>query len=305
MSFKIGIIGSEGFIGRALIKKLCSKNENNVYCFGKELNSKFNHPNYQKIDLNDIQKNKSIFHSFDLIYYLASASIPSSSFNNPLMDVNSNLVPFLNFLEAIKFTNVNKIVFSSSGGTIYGPSIGLVNEESPKNPESPHGIIKLSMEYFLNYNYNKTGLNYSIFRISNIYGEDQDISKGLGLVNTILEKGVLKQKIEIFGDGSFKRNYIYIKDVANALSLIVGQDLQKSEIYNLASSVSYSINEILALVKEIIKEPLDIKYIRSRKSDLKSVLIDNSKFSNAFPEFMFTKISDGIINTYNHIKNNS
>ena len=109
MSFKIGIIGSEGFIGRALIKKLNSNNENNVYCFGKELNSKFKHLNYQKIDLNDIQKNKLTFHSFDLIYYLASASIPSSSFNDPLIDVNSNLVPLLNFLEAIKFTNVKKI----------------------------------------------------------------------------------------------------------------------------------------------------------------------------------------------------
>ena len=304
MGIKIGIIGSEGFIGRELIKKVSSKDSNNIYCFGRELKSKFNHLKYEKIDLNDIQKNKLILDSFDLIYYLASATIPASSFNNPLTDINLNLIPFLNFLEAIKSSNVKKIVFTSSGGTIYGASNKIIKENSTKNPESPHGIVKLTMEHFLEYNLKKTGINYNIFRISNTYGENQNISKGLGLINTILEKAILKKQIEIFGDGSFKRNYIYNKDVAKALSNVADQDLETSEIYNLASSQSYSVNEVLELIQETIKEPLDVKYVNSRKSDLKSILIDNSKFTEAHPKFRFTEILNGIKNTYNHIKNN-
>lgn len=304
MGIKIGIIGSEGFIGRELNNSLNCYKEHKIYNFGEESNSKCGQLNYAKINLNDIQKNKRIFESFDLIYYLATASIPASSFHDPLIDVNLNLIPFLNFLEAIKSSNVKKIVFTSSGGTIYGASNKLIKENSTKNPESPHGIVKLTMEHFLEYNLKKTGINYNIFRISNTYGENQNISKGLGLINTILEKAILKKQIEIFGDGSFKRNYIYNKDVAKALSIVADQDLETSEIYNLASSQSYSVNEVLELIQEIIKEPLDVNYVNSRKSDLKSILIDNSKFTEAHPKFRFTEILNGIKKTYNHIKNN-
>jgi UDP-glucose 4-epimerase len=304
VGIKIGIIGSEGFIGRELNNSLSRYKGHKIYNFGEESNSKFGQSNYSKINLNDIQKNKRIFESFDLIYYLATASIPASSFHDPLIDVNLNLIPFLNFLEAINSSKVKKVVFTSSGGTIYGASNNLINEESIKNPESPHGIIKLTMEYFLEYNLKKSGINYNIFRIANTYGENQNTSKGLGLINTILEKVILKKQIEIFGDGSFKRNYIYNKDVAMALSSVVNQNLEISEIYNLASSESYSINEVLEIIQEIIKEPLDVKYVNSRKSDLRSILIDNSKFTEAHPKFRFTEILNGIKNTYNHIKNN-
>ena len=194
MSLKIGIIGSEGFIGRELNIKLSQNPKYIIYNFGEESNSNFKHPNYKKLNLNDIQENELIFETFDIIYYLATASIPASSFNDPLTDVSLNLIPFLNFLEAIKSSNVKKVVFTSSGGTIYGASDKLLNEKSNKNPESPHGIIKLTMEYFLNYNLKKSGINYTIFRISNTYGENQNTSKGLGLINTIIEKGFQKNK---------------------------------------------------------------------------------------------------------------
>ena len=124
------------------------------------------------------------------------------------------------------------------------------------------------------------------------------------MINTILEKAILKKQIEIFGDGSFKRNYIYNKDVAKALSNVAEQDLETSEIYNLASSQSYNVNEVIELIQETIKEPLDVKYVNSRKSDLKSILIDNSKFTEAHPNFKFTDLVDGIQNTYNYIKEN-
>tara|TARA_B100001564_G_C20642879_1_gene673011 strand:+ start:513 stop:1433 length:921 start_codon:yes stop_codon:yes gene_type:complete len=302
VGLKIGIIGSEGFIGRELNIKLSQNPENIIYNFGEESNSNFKHSNYKKINLNNTQENKLIFESFELIYYLATASIPASSFQDPLIDVNLNLIPFLNFLEAIKSSNVKKIVFTSSGGTIYGASNKLLNEKSKKNPESPHGIIKLTMEHFIKYNLKKSGINYSIFRISNTYGENQNISKGLGLINTIIEKAIFKEKIEIFGNGSSKRNYIYVKDVVNALSIVINQDLQQSNIYNLASSKSHTVNEVLELIQDVIKEPLNIRYVGSRKSDIPTTLIDNSKFRESHLNFRFTDLSVGIKNTYDYIK---
>ncbi len=302
MKIKIGIIGSEGFVGRELVKKLILDKDNDVFCFGKEVKSTAKHLNYQKINLNDISKNKLIFEKMDLIYYLASASIPASSYERPLKDVKLNLLPFLNFLEAISFTKVKKIIFTSSGGTVYGPSKSMLNEQALKNPTSPHGIIKLTMEHFLTYFLNKTGINYDIFRISNIFGERQNTDKGLGLINTVIEKAILKKEIEIFGDGSFNRNYVYVKDVASALSLVTNEDYFSSNIYNLSTSKFHSVNEIIDIVQSLISEPINIKYVKSRKSDSYSSLIDNRKFIEKYPNFSFTDLSDGIKNTYEHLK---
>tara|TARA_B100001564_G_C20623211_1_gene663391 strand:- start:7 stop:930 length:924 start_codon:yes stop_codon:yes gene_type:complete len=302
VKIKIGIIGSEGFVGRELVKKLILDKDNDVFCFGKEVKSTAKHLNYQKINLNDISKNKLIFEKMDLIYYLASASIPASSYERPLKDVKLNLLPFLNFLEAISFTKVKKIIFTSSGGTVYGPSKSMLNEQALKNPTSPHGIIKLTMEHFLTYFLNKTGINYDIFRISNIFGERQNTDKGLGLINTVIEKAILKKEIEIFGDGSFNRNYVYVKDVASALSLVTNEDYFSSNIYNLSTSKFHSVNEIIDIVQSLISEPINIKYVKSRKSDSYSSLIDNRKFIEKYPNFSFTDLSDGIKNTYEHLK---
>jgi len=162
---KIGIIGSEGFIGRHLVKVFNDKSKFDIHCFGREQNSKFNHSNYCKINLLDINTNKKNLYSFDLIYYLASSTIPASSYNNSLRDVSKNLIPFLSFLESIKNSKIKKIVFTSSGGTIYGDSKVQLREDSIKKPLTPHGIIKLTMEYYLEYFRINYDLNYSIFRI--------------------------------------------------------------------------------------------------------------------------------------------
>ena len=299
---KIGIIGSEGFIGRHLVKILNDKTKFEIYCFGREQNSKFNHSNYCKINLLDINMNKNFFNSFDIIYYLASSTIPATSYNNSLSDVSKNLIPFLSFLEAIKNTKIKKIVFTSSGGTIYGDSKYQLREDSLKKPLIPHGIIKLTMEYYLEYFRTNYDLNYSIFRISNVYGELQDTSKGLGLINTALEKIIAKTPPVVFGDGSAVRNYIYVKDVVRALMLCSESNFEKSEEYNLASNDTLSINEILNIISKTTSESFKVEYIPSRKSDHEIVEISNKKFLKCYPKFKFTNLKEGIRNTYTFLK---
>lgn len=299
---KIGIIGSEGFIGRHLVKVFDDKSKFETHCFGREQNSKFNHSNYSKINLLDTRTNKAKFKSFDLIYYLASSTIPATSYNNSLSDVSKNLIPFLSFLEAIKNTKIKKIVFTSSGGTVYGGSKYQLREDSTKKPIIPHGIIKLTMEYYLEYFRINYDLNYSVFRISNIYGEYQDTSKGLGLINTTLEKIIEKKQPVIFGDGSSVRNYIYVKDVVRALMLSSESDFEKSEEYNLASHDTLSINEILNIINNTSSESFKVEYISSRKSDLEIVEISNKKFLKHYPKFKFTALKEGIQSTYTFLK---
>jgi UDP-glucose 4-epimerase len=193
------------------------------------------------------------------------------------------------------------VVFLSSAGTIYGPSLEKINETSNKKPFSPYGITKLSMEYFLNYFETKYGIKHDIYRISNVYGEGQDTSKGLGLINTFLEKITTDQKITVFGDGENIRNYIYIKDVVELLSLSLNLNLSTSQIYNLSSNDTLKINEVIAILKNAIEEPFEINYIPNRQSDNSFIDLDNSLIKLAKKDFIFTNIEDGIKKTYKHI----
>lgn len=299
---KIAIIGSEGFVGKNLVKELEINSEFIIYCYGKGEKSRNRHKNYSQINLSDIEENKKKFQEIDIVYYLASSSIPASSYRKPITDVEENLIPFLNFLEAMSAVKLKKIIFTSSAGTIYGPAEGKIVETSNKKPQSPHGIIKYTMENYLLYYLKRSNINYTVFRISNIYGEFQDISKGLGLINTVLENHINHKKIEIFGDGSSVRNYIYIKDVVRAMSLFASEKLTSSQTFNLSSSENFSTNEILKVINTIVDRPLDIIFTVPRVSDLSRVEIDNTHFTKLYPNFTFTKIKEGIKKTANYLK---
>jgi UDP-glucose 4-epimerase len=299
----VAIIGANGFIGNHLIKFLLENKKLNISLFGKsEENTFYPDLNYSIIDLMNSERIVNQFKDIDLIYYLASASIPASSWGNPMFEIENNLIPFINFLNNISLLNVKKIVFTSSAGTIYGSSDVELNEDSNKKPFSPHGINKISMEYYLNYYEIKHNLKHDIFRVSNIYGEGQNISKGLGIVNTFLEKIITEKEIFVFGNGEIIRNYIYVKDVAKALAFSCDSNMSESSIYNLASDDSLSINEIIAQIKKITKEEFKINYKESRGSDNPKILLDNSKLKNDFNKLQFTPISEGIMSTYLNLK---
>ena len=300
----IAIIGANGFIGKHLVKHLSENKNFNFFLFGRsEISSFPENYIYSKIDLNNTNELTKSFKNIDVVFYLASASIPASTWDNPKSEIENNLLPFINFLECIVQLSVKKIVFTSSAGTIYGSSTENLNEDSNKKPFSPHGINKVTMEYYLNYFEAKRNLKYDIFRVSNIYGEGQNTSKGLGIINTFLEKIISEQEITVFGNGEIIRNYIYVKDVAKALANSCLSDFTKSNVYNLSSDDSLSINEVIEKIKEITDEDFKINYKETRGSDNPKILLDNSKLKNDFKELKFTSLQKGIENTYLEIKN--
>lgn len=300
---KVAIIGSNGFIGKHLTEKLSQNPSVELSLFGKSANSAFgNQYSYHKLDLLNSQQVNLHFEDIDVVYYLASETIPATSWDNPLIEIEKNLLPFINFLECLSALKTKKVVFLSSAGTVYGHSVESANEESNKSPFSPYGIVKLAMENFLNYYKNKYQLNFDIYRVSNVYGEGQDTSKGLGIINTFIEKIISDKKINIYGDGKNVRNYIYVKDVAELLSCSVNSDMSSSDIFNLSSNDTLSINELVTIMQSVISEKFDIIYSQNRQSDNLAIKLDNTKIVNAYPNFRFTQIEDGILKTYQFIK---
>ena len=186
--------------------------------FGRRQQQKSNNTPYYNLDLSNPKQIQEWFSDIDIVYYLASDSIPASSWDSPIQDIENNLIPFIKLLDIISLCSVKKVVFTSSAGTIYGSSSTPLSEDSNKTPFSPHGISKLTMDHYLNYYKTRYNLAFDIFRISNVYGEGQDTSKGLGVINTFIESINNTNEVNIYGSGENIRNYIYINDVVEILS---------------------------------------------------------------------------------------
>jgi UDP-glucose 4-epimerase len=302
----VAIIGAHGFIGKHLVAKLSSLPNVNVFAFDISDKSAFDSKIiYKKNDLSDAKQIASDFADIDIVYFLASATIPITSWENPVMEMEKNLIPFINFGNIVAQLKVKKIAFLSSAGTIYGSAKQKVSETSDKNPFSPYGITKLAMENFLLYFKTRYNINFDVYRISNVYGEGQNTSKGLGLINTLLEKIISEHKIKIFGNGETLRNYIYVRDVAELLSLSTTTDTEISSTYNISSNDSLTINQIVDVIKATVTEKFEIINEETRLSDNTAIDLDNSKIIKAVPSFKFTPIAKGIAQTYSYIKANS
>ncbi len=300
----IAIIGSNGFIGKHLVERFSNAGNVKLHLFGRSADNK-NAQFTSNYKVFDPKHSNKTFKNIDYVYYLASETIPASSWDDPINEIEKNLSTIVNFCQSLVGTSVKKIVYLSSAGTVYGPSANKLSEDSNKTPFSPYGIIKLSIENFLNYFKVKNNLNFEIYRISNVYGIGQDTSKGLGLINTFLEKVVKNETLKIYGDGKTLRNYIYVKDVAEILFKSAFGNWNESDCYNLSSNDSLTINEITAKIKEITKKDFKIDKIESRSSDNSAIDLDNTKLLNKYPDFTFTSIDKGISDTYNFLLNNN
>lgn len=297
----IAVIGANGFIAQHLCLNLSSRVGTKLFQFGRSQEPVQTIGPYSTIDLVDEIRTKQQFENINLVYYLASETYPITSWNDPQMEIEKNLIPFMSFMKAIIGTSVKKVVYVSSAGTVYGTTKGKVSETYDKAPFSPYGIMKLTMEHFLRYYQVKENIAYEVFRISNVYGPGQITSKGLGIINTFIERIVSNQPLHVFGDGSITRNYIYVKDVA-ALLAKTADHMTTSAIYNLASNDTCSINDLIAMLKKQVDKPFEVHFTESRQSDNSFIDLDNTLIRTKYPNFTFTPLEKGIQETYHFIK---
>ena len=149
--------------------------------------------------------------SADTVFHLISTTVPKSSTDDPVFDIETNLVGTVSLLNLAKKTGVKKIVFTSSGGTVYGvPREIPISEDHPTDPISSYGIVKLTIEKYLHLLWTLYGMNYSILRISNAYGERQIANSAQGIIPTIIDKVLHDEVFTIWGDGSVIRDYVHI-----------------------------------------------------------------------------------------------
>lgn len=212
----------------------------------------------------------------EVIYHLVSTTLPKSSNDNPVYDVETNVISTLHLLEVARKANVSKIIFISSGGTVYGvPDTVPIKEDHPTNPICSYGITKLTIEKYLNLYYTLYGLDYSILRMANPYGERQRTSASQGAVAVFLHRAIRNETIEIWGDGSVVRDYIYVSDATDAMVKALSSSGEK--LLNIGSGQGQSLNKILDAIENVLGRPVSRSYVAGRSLDVPVSVLDISR----------------------------
>jgi len=299
---KAVLIGGGGFLGSHLAETLLANGQD--VCI-------FDQPGARYLDYSSHRGAKIVTGNFldpnavgeaisdcDIIYHLVSATVPQTSNENPRFDVEVNLIGTLKLLEKIRESSVKKLIFSSSGGTVYGiPQEIPIKESHPTDPISSYGITKLAIEKYLHLYWTLYGMDYCILRISNAYGARQPITPTQGAIAAFLGKALSKEEIVIWGDGTVLRDYIYASDIANAFlqaSLIQGE----LKVFNIGSGHGHSLNDIIAAIENITDVPLKVKYLPGRPFDVPVNVLDITRAKSHLGWDPKVRLEEGVLSAW-------
>lgn len=293
---KILVMGGSGFIGSALIRALLQQGHQ-VQVFDRDVRAlsqqfpEIIHP--IQADFSDVMSLSEAMIGVDLIFHLISTSVPATSNKNPVHDVESNLVNTVKLLELMRSAEVKRIVYLSSGGTVYGNPTALpITESHPTNPTCSYGIVKLAIEKYLQMYAELYELDVTILRPSNPYGPGQTHKGVQGFIGTCIDKINSGQPIAIWGDGSVIRDYIYIDDVVSAC--VDAMNSKARGPLNVSSGVGYSLNQLIGMIEKNIGKPVEVIYQQKRNFDIPEVVLDNQLAKSLLGWTPLTSIEQGL-----------
>lgn len=212
----------------------------------------------------------------DAVVHTASTTVPSTSNLDPVADIQGNLIATVRLLKEMRQAGVRKMVFLSSGGTVYGiPKTGIVEETHPLAPISSYGIVKVAIEQYLYMERQLHGLDYVVLRAANPYGPRQGYNGVQGIIGNFLWKIAHGEQIEIWGDGSIVRDFIYVQDLAELCAIAVQMPIHGC--FNVGSGKGSSVNEIVEAIRVLTKRTIKPVYRSGRGFDVPRIVLDISR----------------------------
>lgn len=300
------LIGGAGFIGSNLIKTL-SKENYSIYVLEPEgANTdrlKNSNINLLKGSLSDFNYVRGIIekNEIEIVVHLVSTLIPGSSYEDYKEEYKSMIFPSIELMELCAERSV-KFVYFSSGGTIYGNRNDVFPfiEQDPMAPISYYGWSKQMMENSILFMHRTKGLNYLIVRPSNPYGHGQNLYGKQGLVAVAIGKILKGEPVDVWGDGSAVRDYIYIDDLAKVFAQLIEKDVKNTTL-NIGSGRGYSVNDVLAFLKIVTQKDFKINYQNPRPVDVSNMVLDLRNLKQ-YVDIEFTPFMDGIKMFYEESK---
>lgn len=294
------LLEGTGFIGKNIIDYLLKSDDLSNYKI-VVLSRNFQNDRVNEIDyfIGDYADKKVLVDlffkwNFTKVFHCATSTTPLLSNNNILYDINSNLIATITLLDVMKEYGCYYILYLSSGGAIYGEkNMDIISEREICLPVSSYGVVKLTIENYLRLNQKQHGINYLILRVSNPFGKFHTSEKQ-GVINIAIRRALQSETIEVWGDGTQSKDYIFVEDLVKIIFLFLKQDVINKTI-NVGSGESHQLNRILHMIK-IHLSNLEVNYVASKVTDVKDFCLDISLMQSLL-NFKFTEFGEAIRKT--------
>ncbi|HHS7809898.1 MULTISPECIES: NAD-dependent epimerase/dehydratase family protein [Pseudomonas] len=299
---KITVFGGGGFIGSTIVDRLLLDGHD-ITVFERPRVARYrNFTESESVrwvtgDLLSKTDVESVVKGAEVVVHLVSTTLPKSSNDDPIYDVQTNLVASLQMIEAMTTHQVGRIVFISSGGTVYGrPCYTPIDESHPTDPEVSYGITKLAIEKYLLMYGKLRNIKPVILRVANPYGERQRVETAQGAVGVFISKVLTGQPIDIWGDGSVQRDFLHVSDVADAFAKAVTYTGTES-VFNISSGVGTSLNELVQLIGDAYGAVPSVAYTSGRQFDVPVSILSNKRAQKELNWTPQVSIEEGISRT--------
>lgn len=297
------VLGGAGFIGSHLVDALVSRGHN-VRVFDlpnvstQNLEKSLDAIELVNGDFENISDVLPLLHDIDMVVHLVGTTLPGTSNANPVYDVETNVIGTLRLFEESIKHGVKKIIFASSGGTVYGiPQTLPIPEDHPTNPICSYGITKLTVEKYLALFHHLYDIDYAILRFGNPYGPRQRIKSVQGAIAVFLGHVLHDETITIWGDGTVARDYFYISDLVSAFLKVIESET-RSKVFNIGSGTATSLNEILSVIKDVTGKSPKVQYNAPRKLDVPVNSLDVTRAEKELNWSPAVELKTGIAETW-------
>lgn len=307
---KVTVLGGGGFIGSAIIDRLLVEGHS-IRVFERPRIEPYRaFTDSERVewingDLMSVHDIREAVRGVDAVMHLVSTTLPKSSNDDPIYDVQSNLIASLQLLKVMVEEQVRRVVFISSGGTVYGqPQYLPIDERHPTEPMVSYGITKLAIEKFMVMFQHLHGLKPVILRVTNPYGERQRVETAQGAVGVFLDRIIRGHPIEIWGDGSVSRDYIHVSDVAQAFARALTYE-GSQVVFNVSTGKGTPLNELLKIIGEVTGLPVNAQFKPARPFDVPVSVLDNTLAQAQLGWKPVVSLSDGIARTAEWMRSRS
>jgi UDP-glucose 4-epimerase len=268
------ILGGGGFIGRHVGLALAQRGDR-VRLVGRNpvcpiANHLTSHLTYEAYDLGTVDWDH-LLDGVDVVHHYAWSSIPEVANKDPVRDLQTNVRNTLLLLEAMRRRGQGRLIFLSSGGTVYGRIGELpVTEDYKLEPISLYGVAKATVEQYMNVYRHAYGVDCRIARLSNPFGIGQNLERNQGAASVFMHRALAGEPIRIYGNGEVVRDYVHISDVVCGLLALADRSFRPaaSFIYNIASGYGTSLNEIVQALKALLGHEINVEYLEGRPYDV-------------------------------------
>lgn len=299
---KVLITGGAGFIGSHILAQLQERRDMDVVVFDNlSSGSKEHVPAGMELVEGDVCDEAAVDdlfadHHFDAVIHLAAQTMVPTSVEQPVLDCRINLEGVLHVLEACRIHGTGHILFSSSAA-VYGDNLHIPLKETERLvPTSPYGITKMTTEHYLRVYHELYGMDATVFRFANVYGERQGEKGEGGVVSIFCKLLSRRQGITVFGDGNQTRDFVYAGDIAQAI--IRALPLKGYHTMNVSTGQETSINDLIRSFEKAVGYTVPVQYTAPRTGDILRSVLSNEALKRDLGFVPEMDLEEGIRRTY-------